>query len=317
MLSPAFASGTTSYTASVSNAIADITVTPTQMQVNASLAVRVNGGTYASISSGAPSNELSLNVGSNTVDVRVTAQDGVTQKTYTVTVTREKIPQTLTFTAISDKLTTDAVHLAASGGDSGNPVTFAVTAGPGVILNDLLTFTTSGSVTITASQAGNQNYYPAEDVSRTFMVSKAPAMVTLDGLAQTYDGAPQVATATTEPPGLAVEFTYGGSATPPTNAGSYAVVAIINDPIYQGSATGTLEVGKASQVIAFAAISDKMTTDTVILTATGGGSGNPVTFAVTTGSGVITEGVLTFTAPGTITITASQAGNANYFGRKR
>jgi hypothetical protein len=35
---------------------------------------------------------LSLNVGSNTVDVRVTAQDGTTQKTYTSTVTRMTVP---------------------------------------------------------------------------------------------------------------------------------------------------------------------------------------------------------------------------------
>jgi hypothetical protein len=99
---------------------------------------------------------------------------------------------------------------------------------------------------------------------------------------------------------------------PPTNAGSYEVVGTINDAKYQGSATGTLEIGKAAQVVSFAAISDKLTTDSVNLTATGGSSGNAVTFAVTSGPGVITINVLSFTPSGSVTITASQVGNDNY-----
>ena len=223
-----------------------------------------------------------------------------------------RITQEITFSSIPDKLTTDSVSLTATGGASGNPVSFAVTEGPGVIANNILTFTTSGSVTITASQAGNATYLAAPDVSRTFTVTKATAQVTLGSLTQTYLGTPRAATATTEPSGLNVEFTYEGESTPPTNAGIYAVVATINDLIYQGSATGTLEIGKDSQTITFAAIPDKLTTDSINLTATGGGSGNPVTFAVTSGPGLITNNVLTFTTSGSVTITASQAGNANY-----
>jgi hypothetical protein len=72
------------------------------------------------------------------------------------------------------------------------------------------------------------------------------ATVTLSNLNQTYDGSPKSATATTNPSGLAVSITYNGSATAPTNAGSYAVVATITDPNYSGSANGTLVIGKAS-----------------------------------------------------------------------
>ena len=49
-------------------------------------------------------------------------------------------------------------------------------------------------------------------------------------------------TATTTPAGLTTGITYNGSATAPTAAGSYPVVATINDNNYQGSATGTLIV---------------------------------------------------------------------------
>ena len=87
-LAPAFASGTLAYTASVSNSTSSLTVTPTRTNGFATIQARVNAGTYSTVTSGSPSGSLALNVGSNTVDVLVTAQDGVATSTYTVTVTR-------------------------------------------------------------------------------------------------------------------------------------------------------------------------------------------------------------------------------------
>jgi hypothetical protein len=88
---------------------------------------------------------------------------------------RTKLLQKINFAPILDQLTTDSVTLSAEGGESGNPVTFAVTSGPGVISNgNTLTFTDSGLVTITASQLGNAEYLPAQDVSRTFNVKLIP-----------------------------------------------------------------------------------------------------------------------------------------------
>ncbi|CAN2226762.1 Listeria/Bacterioides repeat [Candidatus Nanopelagicaceae bacterium] len=83
-LSPTFASGTTGYTASVANTTSSLTVTPTRTQANAT--ITVNGTTVAS---GVASGSISLSVGSNTINVVVTAQDGTTTSTYTVTVTRD------------------------------------------------------------------------------------------------------------------------------------------------------------------------------------------------------------------------------------
>lgn len=78
--------------------------------------------------------------------------------------------------------------------------------------------------------------------SGTLVIGKAAATVTLADLTKTYDGTPKPATATTSPSGLTVNFTYNGSATAPTNVGSYAVVGTISDPNYQGSASGTLVI---------------------------------------------------------------------------
>jgi hypothetical protein len=84
----------------------------------------------------------------------------------------------------------------------------------------------------------------------TLVIGKATATVTLANLSQTYTGSGLSATATTTPTGLAVNFTYNGSVTLPVNVSSYAVVSTINDANYQGSATGTLVIGKATATVA-------------------------------------------------------------------
>ena len=80
-------------------------------------------------------------------------------------------------------------------------------------------------------------------------ISNVTATVTLGNLAQTYDGTPKSASATTTPPGLSVTLTYNGSTTAPTAAGSYKVVGTVNDPNYTGSASGTLTVGPAAVTV--------------------------------------------------------------------
>ena len=79
-------------------------------------------------------------------------------------------------------------------------------------------------------------------------VTSASASVTLGSLNQAYDGNPKTVTASTNPTGLNVTFTYDGSDTAPTNAGSYTVVGTINDVNYSGAATGTLVVTRAAPV---------------------------------------------------------------------
>lgn len=77
-LAPAFAPGTASYGDSVPYAASSITLIATPVDPNASVSV---GGGSASAS-------IPLNVGANSIVVQVTAQDGVTQASYTVTVVR-------------------------------------------------------------------------------------------------------------------------------------------------------------------------------------------------------------------------------------
>ena len=80
-LTPVFASGTTTYTDNVANTVTSVTVTPSANQANAT--IKVNG---AVVTSGLASGAITLNIGSTTITIAVTAQDGVTQDTYTVIV---------------------------------------------------------------------------------------------------------------------------------------------------------------------------------------------------------------------------------------
>ena len=83
-----FASGTASYTASVANRVTETTVTPTVSHSGASYVTKLGGVEDTD-------DTVSLSVGSNVITVEVTAEDGNTTQTYTVTVTRaENTPAT-------------------------------------------------------------------------------------------------------------------------------------------------------------------------------------------------------------------------------
>ena len=91
-LSPSFGTGTLSYTASVNAGINSETITP--MVSDATASVTVNG---TAVTPSSPSVTLPLSVGSNIINTVVTAQDGVTKKTYTLTVTRATPDLNLTY----------------------------------------------------------------------------------------------------------------------------------------------------------------------------------------------------------------------------
>ncbi|RRB00020.1 beta strand repeat-containing protein, partial [Larkinella rosea] len=87
-LSTAFFASVVNYSATVGNSTSNLTVTPTAENSNATILVRVNGGSYSPVTSGTASDPLALTVGTNPIDVQVTAEDGVTTKTYQIIVTR-------------------------------------------------------------------------------------------------------------------------------------------------------------------------------------------------------------------------------------
>ena len=97
-ISPAFASGMTSYTASVDNDVDEITIKPTVNESSATVEYLNSFDTeITDADSGKTGQQVSLSVGANTIKVKVTAEDTTTMDTYTVVVTRAAaVPGTAT-----------------------------------------------------------------------------------------------------------------------------------------------------------------------------------------------------------------------------
>ena len=162
--------------------------------------------------------------------------------TGSVTIT----PKTLTVTAVSSTKTYDGTCTAA-----GTP-----TYTPPLLAGDMATVLSQVFQTPDAG-TGNKVIVPNISINdgnsganyavtlancMTGTIEKASATVTLGDLVKTYDGSPKAASATTHPGGKTVNFTYEGSSTPPTDIGSYLVLATIADPNFSGTATGTLTI---------------------------------------------------------------------------
>ena len=89
-LTPGFSSGTTPYTASVANSVSRITLTETPVDANAWVDYLDGDGTaLTDLDTGTTGHQVDLDPGDNVIQVKVTAEDGVATRTYTVTVTRE------------------------------------------------------------------------------------------------------------------------------------------------------------------------------------------------------------------------------------
>ena len=153
----------------------------------------------------------------------------------------------------------------------------------------------------------------------TLVIKKIIAPVAISNTTVTYNGNAQTATPTTTPPGLQVNLTYNGSATAPTNAGTYNVAGTISDPSYQGSATGKLVISKASATVTLGSLTAYYNGLPKPATATTTPSGLAVTFTyngksavpVAPGSyavvGTISNTNYTGSASGTLTISAAPA----------
>jgi hypothetical protein len=183
----------------------------------------------------------------------------------------------------------------------GSPKAIGVTTTP-VSLATQVTYnggtavpTNAGSYAVVAT-INDANY--AGSASGSLVIGKASATVTLGGLNQTYNGSPRPVTASTTPANLAVAITYNGSSTVPTNAGTYAVSAVVTNLNYTGAATGTLVIGQATATLTLTGLQQAYDGTPRVVTATTVPAALPVTI---TYNGSATAPV----APGTYTVVAT------------
>jgi len=232
--------------------------------------------------------------------------------------------QTITFAALpSVTYGVGAMTLRATA-SSGLPVSYLVT-GPATVSGSTLTITGAGGVTVTASQAGNTNYAAATPVAQTFTVMPAVLTVTANNQSRPFGQANPTLTYTIT--GLVngdslavVSGTPGVSTTATTSspAGTYPIT-IVAGTLAAANYTftfvnGTLTVtGGVAQTITFPQPPDTaLTAGPVTLTATAS-STLPVSYTSTTlPVCTVSASSVTLVSAGTCSITANQAGNANF-----
>jgi hypothetical protein len=95
--------------------------------------------------------------------------------------------QTISFNQPPNKTFGDAPFALSAVASSGLPVSFAAN-GACAVNGAVVTLTGAGTCTVTASQAGNSDFSPAQDVSRTFSIARAQVTATAGSGASIYDG---------------------------------------------------------------------------------------------------------------------------------
>ncbi len=247
--------------------------------------------------------------------------------------------QAISFGTLANKAANDPPFtVSATGGGSGNPVVFSVPVTTSVCNasgtnGSTITLTGQGTCTVAADQAGNALYNAAPQVTQSFAVGVGTQAITFNPLPdKTYGDAAFTVSATGGGSGNPVTFSVpvttsvcnasgtNGTTITITAAGTCTIAADqAGNANFSAAATVTqsFTVAKATQSITFGALPNRSLGDPPFtVTATGGASTSPVTFASTTTSVCTSSGAdgstITMIALGACTIAADQAGDANY-----
>jgi hypothetical protein len=173
---------------------------------------------------------LSITSGTGSCSVTATkaADTNYSSATSTAaTVTVQLASQTITFSTTSPvNYGVAPITLSATGGNSGNPVTFSLVSGPAMLTGSTLTVTGIGTINLTANQAGNTNYLAATQVAQSIVVNPAPLTVAASNAMRVYGVANPTFTGSVTGGVNGDTFTesFSTTATITSNAGPYSIV---------------------------------------------------------------------------------------------
>jgi len=314
------------------------TVTLTATPAGGSATTLLSAVSVASAAS--PGYVGTLPAGTDTITATFNGDSYNASSTGTASSTVGAQSQTITFTAPTTPVTygASAVTLSATA-TSGLTVAFTIdsssTSGACSVSGTTLTFTGVGNCVIDANQAGNGSYSAAPQVQQTVVINQASQTITGFNPPSTYTYGSGTITlsATGGASGNAVTFTITNGTCGTlsgTNNSTLTITGICTLTVAANQA-GSTDYLAATQVTANIAVSQGTQTITgfnppssttygsspITLSATGGASGNPVTFSITAGSSYGTlsgtnNSTLTLTGVGAITVAANQASNTDY-----
>lgn len=309
----------------------------------------VNGDTQATATTGVPALATTATVNSPPGNYSITITQGTlatTTNNYTLSFVNgnfmvdARLAQTITFTQTLPTVTYGArpITLTATA-SSGLPITYTVT-GNATIIGSFLSITGAGPVAVTANQPGDVTYVAAQSVTQSFLVQPATLTFTADSLnmaqgsvvpALTYTvgGYVNSDTAATVWSGTPALATTATSSSP---VGGYPItiaqtsITLLSTNYTASFVKGTMNVVTGSpQTITFGALPNVTYGVAPFALNATSSSSLPVTYTLSfgafqTGLASITNNVLTvLSANGgpagiipTVTVTATQVGNATY-----
>ena len=189
-----------------------------------------------------------------------------------------------------------------------------------------ITFVSAGTCSLTAAQAGNANYAAATSVTQTFPITAGVNTISFPALPGTAFTSPPPTPGATASSGLAVSYTSNstgvctvttGGAITFVSAGTCSLTAAQPGNANYAAATSvtqTFPITAGVNTISFPALPGTPFTSPPPTPGASASSGLAVSYTSnSTGvCTVTTGGAITFVSAGTCSLTAAQAGNANY-----
>ena len=235
-------------------------------------------------------------------------------------------PQTINFTLAPSTVDLNSPPIILTGSStSGMDLTY-ISSDPSkaIIHGDTLIIMGAGDVTITALQYGNYEYSAAAPVSQPLTVNRLPQTIIFDPLVGTYAAGDQVPMTATASSNLPVTYTTSD----PTavnvylgvaylyKAGTYTITASQPGNVSYLPATPVsqlITVNQGSQFITFDPLPEVAVDQGSYTLQAYSSSGLPISYTSSDPSiAIISGNILTPLTPGTVTITASQPGDANF-----
>jgi alpha-tubulin suppressor-like RCC1 family protein len=234
-----------------------------------------------------------------------------------------KKPQTISLEPLSEAaVSADGSILLSGQASSGLPITWSKLSGPATVTDNVLVFSGTGTVSVQASQPGDQSYAPAPPVVQTLLLKREFQRLTFELPAtKDFDPAPFAlsASATSK---LPVEFALlSGPGT--LSGGSLRVLGtgtIVLKASQPGSAAflaapdlqRSIVVSPAAAVIQMGSLAAKTFGDRPFAISGTSNSGMPVTFSYVSGPGEVIGDTVSLIGAGTLVVRGSVSGNGNY-----
>jgi outer membrane protein OmpA-like peptidoglycan-associated protein len=281
------------------------------------------------------SNATVVAPGTSTVTATFTPTDTtnfVSGGTTTSLVTVNKATQAaLTITTTSGTYGT-ALTLATSGGTTAGSVTYAVTDGTATgctVTGASLSVTGAGTCLVTATMAGNSNYFDVSSSATTVTFARAAqAALTVTTTSGTYGSLLYLATSGGTTAGSVTYAAVDGTATGCAISGGALSVSTAGTCLVTATMSGNtdyLDVSSSATTVTFARASQTAVTitsantalfgETITLAASGGSGTGALSFTAADGTAIgcsVSGTTLSYTTAGTCLITARRASDTNY-----